>query len=70
MSLSEYKCGHCGRVHVALSTTQIADVPVADRPAISKCFACGAPAGQFVPAEAADAPKGATLTPIILPAAE
>lgn len=70
MRLPEYKCTRCGRVHVALNAQQIADVPAADRPAISKCFACGAPASQFVPAGPDDAPKGCTLTPIILPTAE
>ncbi len=69
MSLSEYKCTRCGRVHVALSRQQIADILPADRAAISKCFSCGAPASQFVPAGEMDAPNGCTLTPIILPEA-
>lgn len=63
----EYKCKRCGRVHVALRPDQIATVPVADRSAISKCFGCGAPASEFIPAGPADAPVGCTLTPIILP---
>lgn len=66
MSLPEYKCTRCGRVHVALNAQQIANVPAVDRPAISKCFGCGAPASQFVPAGTNDAPRGSTLTPIIL----
>lgn len=66
----EYKCKRCGRVHVVLGQAQVMLIPEADRVAIRKCFSCGAPASEFVPAQPGDAPIGSTMTPIVLPRQE
>lgn len=63
----EYKSKRCGRVHVALGKVQVTLIPEANRVAIRKCFTCGAPASEFVPAQPGDAPIGCTMTPIVLP---
>lgn len=55
---------------MALPPVQLTPIPESDRVAIRECFSCGAPASEFVPAQAGDAPIGSTLTPIILPSRE
>lgn len=67
--MNEYKCGTCGRVHMAPPPAMQANISAADRDKLSRRFGCGAPASSIAPATPEDTPVGCNLQPIIIPGA-
>jgi rubredoxin len=81
MSYKEYKCQKCGWVHAAIPLAQaqaqvqsvnawLAGKQEPQTETIErylKCFRCGAPSAQFVPALLGDAPLGSTIQGVVVP---
>lgn len=78
-----YKCIRCGWVHSAI-TLEVAQEQVRtvnawlatkgepESAAIStymRCFHCGAPTDEFIPAKPGDAPTGSTAQGVVVPGA-
>ena len=63
----EVKCPKCGWVHVAIPMAVACENSSNDdMEQYLKCFRCGAPALDFVPALEGDAPVGCTLQAVVL----
>ncbi len=62
----EVKCSACGWVHVAIPLA-VAKASSEDIERYMRCFRCGRPTSQFVPAEESDAPLGCTLQACVMP---
>jgi rubredoxin len=64
----EVKCDKCGWVHVAipLETAHECADSVEELSRYYRCFFCGAPSRDFVPAGEDDAPMGCTLQAIVI----
>jgi hypothetical protein len=83
VSYKEYKCPRCGWVHAAIplaaAQEQVQSVNVwhaskgepltADVARYMRCFRCGAPTADFVPAQPGDAPTGSTIQGVVVPGA-
>lgn len=81
MNYKEYKCPKCGWVHAAIPLADAkAQVTSANAYDASKgrsqtaslahylrCFQCGAPTSNFVPADPDDAPTGSTIQGVVVP---
>ena len=65
---SEVKCPKCGWVHVAIPmAVALANSDTdEDLERYLKCFRCGTPTLDFVPALEGDAPNGCTLQAVVL----
>jgi DNA-directed RNA polymerase subunit RPC12/RpoP len=61
----ELKCARCGWVHMAVPA-QVARASGGDVERYLRCYRCGAPSEEFVPALADDAPTGCTLQPCVV----
>jgi hypothetical protein len=71
MSYKEYKCPRCGRVHAAISRAdaEVAVEPGDNMSVFFRCFGCGVPSSEFVPAGPDDEPDDCTLTVVVVPGA-
>lgn len=81
MTYKEFKCTKCGWVHSAIpladAEAQVASANAYDaskgRPQTAslahylRCFRCGAPTSDFVPANPNDAPTGSTIQGVVVP---
>lgn len=69
MSFKEYKCPRCGGVHAAvpLDVAQRHEATVADYESFFRCFNCGAPSHEFVPAQDSDCMTGVTIQCVVVP---
>ena len=83
MNYKEYKCNKCAWVHAAIplaaaqEQVQSANEWLAtkgesateDIARYLRCFKCGAPSADFVPAMPGDAPTGSTIQGVVVPGA-
>lgn len=83
LGYKEYKCLKCGWVHAAIPLSaaqeQVRSVnswhaskgepQTEDLTRYTRCFRCGAPTADFVPALPDDAPIGSTIQGVVVPGA-
>ena len=83
LGYKEYKCPRCGWVHAAIplqvaqEQVQSANVWLASKSEpqtetierYMRCFRCGAPTADFIPALPHDAPTGSTIQGVVVPGA-
>ncbi len=67
-----WKCPACGWVHYEISLQEATASVMQNQPSemtiadFEQCWSCGTPAASFVPAQPDDAPRLATLHPVLM----
>lgn len=69
MSYKEYKCPKCGWVHAAIPRSAALEQAGSQEVYAQyfRCFQCGAPTDDFIPALPDDAPLGCTIQGVVVP---